>query len=80
MPDEFKTDSIWAVRGIPEDVRRAVVGRAKAEGRTVGAWVSDALRRALDDDAIIDQVADLRRRIEALENRRHSPANGDDHT
>lgn len=70
MTNELKTDIIWAVRGIPDGIRRAVVGRAKAEGRTVGAWVADALRRALDDDAIAEQIADLRRRVELLEGRR----------
>ncbi len=65
-----KTESVWAVRGIPDDLRRAVVRRAKTEGRTVGAWVSDALRRALGDDGIEKQVADLRRRVEMLETRR----------
>ncbi|MCR6629248.1 MAG: hypothetical protein NVV74_03890 [Magnetospirillum sp.] len=69
MSNALKSDSVWAVRGIPDDLRRAVVVRAKAEGRTVGAWVSDALRRALDGDAIAEQVAELRRRIEALEGR-----------
>lgn len=58
------------MRGIPEDVRRAVVSRAKVEGRTVGAWVADALRRALDSDAVAEQIADLRRRVEVLEARR----------
>jgi len=69
MFDESKTESTWAVRGIPEGIRRAVVGRAKAEGRTVGAWVTDALRRALEGDAIDEQLSDLRRRIEMLEQR-----------
>lgn len=69
MSDEFKLDSAWAVRGIPEDVRRAVVARAKSEGRTVGAWVTDALRRSLEGDAIDEQLSDLRRRIEMLEQR-----------
>jgi plasmid stability protein len=67
MAEEFKVDSAWAVRGIPEDVRRAVLARAKAEGRTVGAWVADALRRALEGDAIDAQLLDLRRRVEQLE-------------
>jgi len=74
MNERGKTETIWAVRGIPADVRRAVVNRAKAEGRTVGAWVADALRRALDADAIAEQIADLRRRIEVLEGRQHPPA------
>jgi len=65
-----KTETVWAVRGIPDDLRRAVVRRAKTEGRTVGAWVSDALRRALGDDGLEKQMADLRRRVEALEARR----------
>lgn len=69
MHDENKTEAAWAVRGIPEELRRAVAARAKSEGRTVGAWVTDALRHALDADAISDQVADLRRRIEMLERR-----------
>lgn len=67
MSDELKSEGAWAVRGISDDLRRAVLARAKAEGRTVGAWVSDALRRALDGDAIAEQIADLRRRIEFLE-------------
>lgn len=67
MSDSIKAEAAWAVRGIPEDVRRAVVDRAKTEGRTVGAWVTDALRRALEGEALTDQVADLRRRIEMLE-------------
>lgn len=69
MSSTLKSDTVWAVRGIPDDLRQAVVGRAKAEGRTVGAWVSDALRRALDGDAVAEQLADLRRRIEVLERR-----------
>lgn len=67
MSDEFKVDSAWAVRGIPEELRKAVVERARSEGRTVGSWVSDALRRALSTDSVADQVAALQQRIEALE-------------
>lgn len=70
MSDSLKQETVWAVRGIPDEVRRAVVGRAKSEGRTVGAWVSEALRRALageDGDALAEQLADLRRRVESLE-------------
>lgn len=75
MSDNSKVESAWAIRGIPEEVRRAVVVRAKSEGRTVGAWVADALRRALEDDALTEQLADLRRRVELLEGRR--PTEGD---
>jgi plasmid stability protein len=67
MSDAIKAEAAWAVRGIPDDVRRAVVDRAKTEGRTVGAWVTDALRHALEGEALSEQVADLRRRIEMLE-------------
>lgn len=73
MSDIQKTETVWAVRGIPEDVRHAVVGRAKSEGRTVGAWVSEALRRALNGDSshsVDEQLADLRRRVEMLEGMR----------
>lgn len=76
MRDSIKAEVVWAVRGIPEEVRSAVVSRAKAEGRTVGAWVTDALRRALADDAVDKQLADLRRRIEVLEGR--TPRPGDE--
>lgn len=72
MSDNQKAETVWAVRGIPEDLRQAVVARVKSEGRTVGAWVSDALRRALSGEALTDQLADLRRRVELLE-RRHCP-------
>lgn len=74
MSDNLKTDAVWAVRGIPDDIRRAVVGRAKSEGRTVGSWVSEALRRALEGDGgneLMEQLADLRRRVELLEGLRH---------
>lgn len=67
MSDEFKVDSAWAVRGIPEELRKAVVDRARTEGRTVGSFVSDALRRALATESVADQVAALQQRIEALE-------------
>lgn len=67
MTNEQKSEMVWAVRGIPDDVRRAVVERAKAEGRTVGAWVTEALRNALESNALDAQVADLRRRVELLE-------------
>lgn len=70
MSDLIKSEAAWAVRGIPDDIRRAVVDRAKAEGRTVGAWVTDALRRALEGEALVEQVADLRRRVETLERTR----------
>lgn len=70
MSDNYKMETVWAVRGIPEDLRRAIVVRAKSEGRTVGAWVADALRRALEEDALTEQLADLRRRVELLEGRR----------
>lgn len=70
MSDNHKVETVWAVRSIPEELRRAVVARAKSEGRTVGAWVADALRRALEDDALTEQLADLRRRVELLEGRR----------
>lgn len=69
MSDEFKVDQAWAVRGIPEDVRKAVVERARGEGRTVGVWVTEALRRALAADGLADQVRKLQARIEALEGR-----------
>ena len=69
MSDNYKAETVWAVRGIPEELRRAVVARAKSEGRTVGAWVSDALRHALEEDALTEQLADLRRRVELLEGR-----------
>lgn len=69
VSNEGKADSAWAVRGIPEAVRREVAAKAKSEGRTVGAWVTDALKRALDGDAIGEQVAELRRRVETLERR-----------
>ena len=65
--EEYKIDSAWAVRGIPEDVRKQVLERAKLEGRTIGAWVTDALRRALDQPSPSAQVEDLQRRVEALE-------------
>lgn len=67
MTNEQKNEMVWAVRGIPDDVRRAVVERAKAEGRTVGAWVTEALRNALESNALDAQIADLRRRVELLE-------------
>lgn len=69
MTDYGKAESAWAVRGIPEELRRAVAAKAKSEGRTVGAWVADALRQALDCVAIPEQLADLRRRVETLERR-----------
>lgn len=69
MTDELKSEMVWAVRGIPDDVRRNVVKRAKTEGRTVGAWVTEALRHALENSAVEAQLADLRRRIELLEGR-----------
>lgn len=75
MTEAEKSEIVWAVRGIPEEVRRAVVARAKVEGRTVGAWVTDALRRALADDAVDKQLSDLRRRIEMLE-RESAPRRG----
>jgi hypothetical protein len=74
MSDNPKSETVWAVRGIPEEVRRAVVGRAKSEGRTVGAWVSEALRRALDgqdDTSLAEQLEELRRRVDTLEQLRH---------
>ncbi|MGE5478344.1 MAG: hypothetical protein ACM3Q1_16945 [Bacteroidales bacterium] len=74
MSDNHKSETVWAVRGIPEEVRRAVVGRAKSEGRTVGAWVSEALRRALDgqdDISLAEQLDELRRRVDTLEQLRH---------
>lgn len=67
MQNAIRPEAAWAVRGIPEDVRRQVVDRAKAEGRTVGAWVSEALRRALDGDSLEIQIEDLRQRVEKLE-------------
>lgn len=67
MQSKNNSESAWAIRGIPEDIRRAVAERAKAEGRTVGAWVTAALKRALEEDALTDQIAELRRRIEILE-------------
>lgn len=69
MSDNHKAETVWAVRGIPDEVRKAVVARAKSEGRTVGAWVTNALRHALDGDALTEQLADLRRRVELLEGR-----------
>lgn len=75
MSDSPKGETVWAVRGIPDELRRSVVARAKSEGRTVGAWVADALRRALDGDALAEQLADLRRRVELLEGSRQ-PSDG----
>lgn len=69
MSDNFKMDQAWAVRGIPDEVRRAVLERARAEGRTVGAWVTQALRRALAADGLAQQVDKLQARVEALESR-----------
>lgn len=69
MSDTSRSDAAWAIRGIPLELRGRVVDRARAEGRTVGAWVASALNRALEGDALADQVMELRRRIELLESR-----------
>lgn len=69
MSDEIKPEQAWAVRGIPDEVRKAVVERARAEGRTVGIWVTQALRRALATDGLAEQVSKVQARIEALESR-----------
>lgn len=43
--------------------------RARAEGRTVGAWVTQALRAALAADGLAEQVSKVQARVEALEHR-----------
>lgn len=69
MSDDCKADQAWAVRGIPEEIRRAVLERARAEGRTVGAWVTQALRSALAVDDLSQQVDRLKARVDLLETR-----------
>jgi uncharacterized membrane protein len=68
----------WFVRGIPEELARAVAAAAKAQGITVGRWVAQALethlRRtepppsSLDPEAV-DAHAVILQRLEALEAR-----------
>ena len=55
------------MRGIPDDLRRAVAERARKEGKTIGAWMTEALRRALEQDDTPAQIAKLIKRVEVLE-------------
>ena len=41
----------WAISGIGDQTREAAMAAADAAGITVGAWVEQALRRALDATA-----------------------------
>ena len=41
------TDERWTIRGIPADLQRAAADAAKAQGRTLGRWVADAINAAL---------------------------------
>lgn len=68
----------WTIRGVPNDLQRAVSDAARQEGRSVGAWVSNALRAALSgqrpehgpaDTELRTTVEQLAGRLTAMESR-----------
>jgi hypothetical protein len=73
------TDAKWFIRGVPPDVVEMVNAAAKARGQTVGRVVADALRLGLPlidggqtpvtQAAPPDALADVIRRLEAIERR-----------
>ncbi len=77
-------DERWTIRGVPAEVQRAVAERAKAERRTVGELVTDALHTVLSGPAakaaaedvsnrVLERLEALERRLAALELRhRHA--------
>jgi hypothetical protein len=72
MADKAKhSGAIWFVRGIPPDLRAEVAAAAAAEGMKTGAWVARLLRAGLAGSGIAatDPMADLARRLQAVEAR-----------
>jgi len=53
------------IRGVDKAMRKAIKDAAKAEGISIGAWVTRALRRALDRAP--DQPADIVTLADAVE-------------
>ena len=79
----------WAIGGIGDQVREAVMAAADAAGMPVGAWVERALRQALEpprpEGVEIDELEAMVRRVvadelrpikEALAHPPSSPADG----
>ncbi len=65
----------WAISGVGDQTREAVTAAADAAGMPVGAWVEQALRRALEAEAEptqpegveIDELEAMVRRVVAEE-------------
>jgi len=47
MEDDEK---IWGIRGVPSDLRQAVIGHARKENIKVGEWLSLAIREKIKAD------------------------------
>ena len=63
------TDDRWTVRGIAADLQRAAADAAKNEGRSVGRWLTDAIKAELvSHTADTRQTSDvgLREMVETL--------------
>jgi hypothetical protein len=72
MADKVKDSStVWFVRGVAPTLRADVAAAARREGMRVGPWVERALRNAIAGSGIAatDPVADLARRLQAVEAR-----------
>ena len=71
-----KTPSPWQVKGVMPETREAVKQAARRSGKTIGAWVNDALHQAAVEDItgkgslpakrLEDQLAELNDKIDAL--------------
>jgi hypothetical protein len=72
MTDKVKDSStVWFVRGVAPTLRADVSEAARREGMRVGPWVERALRAAIaaSGGGTADPVADLARRLAAVEAR-----------
>ena len=72
MADKAKDSStVWFVRGVAPTLRADVSEAARREGMRVGPWVERALRAAIaaSGGGTADPVADLARRLAAVEAR-----------
>lgn len=59
-------DGRWTIRGVDPQLRERAVEAATAQGGTVGDWISEALRAALDGSPADRAVSRIRRVLEEL--------------
>lgn len=69
MTDSSKNDGAitipWSVKGVSAKARQTAKDEAAKAGQTIGAWLSQAIRKAAKDPVLFGQLTDLARNVAA---------------